>query len=156
MIRRITIITTALGAFVFGLFAQSNGGAAKQAKTPPPRPDPLAFNELWKAPTNEHVSVSQASLSNPNLLLHLYGSGKDMDTVAENGGPLHVWTGNCFSPCGLTFSDKKNYIDLTGLSRIKWTVKVSGFHKAQPILKLADGSYLIGDQANGSVVDFQD
>src|SRR5262249_5755644 len=38
----------------------------------------------------------------------------------------------------------------------KWTVKVSGFHKAQPILKLADGSYLIGDQANGSVVDFQD
>jgi hypothetical protein len=116
----------------------------------------LAFREKWTAPGNEHFSVSQKSLGNPDLELHLYGSGKDMDTVAENGGPLHVWTGNCLSPCGLTFRDKSNYVDLTGLSRIRWTVKVSGFHKVQPILKLADGTYLIGDQASGSTVDFQD
>jgi hypothetical protein len=156
MVKRITVFTSALVAFVFFLFGQTGGDRAKQVKNEPPKPDLLAFREVWKAPTNEHVSVSQASLNNPNLTLHLYGSGKDMDTVAENGGPLHVWTGNCFSPCGLAFSDNNNYIDLTGLSRIKWTVKVSGFHKPQPVLKLADGSYLIGDQANGSVVDFQD
>jgi hypothetical protein len=157
MAKRIMVVAAALAAVVLGLFAQESGGAAKQAKAPPPRPDALVFRELWKAPTNEHVPVSQASLRSPNLELHLYGGdAKTMDTVAENGGPLHVWNGNCSTPCGLTFRDKNNYIDLTGLSRIRWTVKVSGFHRAQPILKLADGTYLIGDHLSGSTVDFQD
>jgi hypothetical protein len=155
MLKRIAIVSTVLVGTVLGVFAQQAAKEA-QAKTPPPRPDPLVFRETWTAPTNEHVSVSQKSIANPNLELHLYGSGKEMDTVLENGGPLHVWSGNCSSPCGLTFRDKNNYVDMTGLARIKWTVKVSGFHKVQPILKLADGSYLIGDQMSGSVIDFQD
>jgi hypothetical protein len=116
----------------------------------------LVLREVWKAPTNEHVSLSQESVGNLDLELHVYGGGKSMDTVAENGGPLHVWTGNCFSPCGLTLRDKSHYVDLTGLSKIRWTIKVSGFHRVQPILKLADHTYLIGDQMSGSVVDFQD
>jgi len=115
------------------------------------------WKEVWKAPSNEHITVTQASVSNPNLIIHLYGGdAKTMDTVLENGGPLHVWNGNCNTPCGVAWSDKNSYIDLTGLARIKWTVKVSGFHKAQPMLKLADGTYLIGDMLTGSTVDFQD
>src|SRR5690349_11111199 len=155
IVKRTAMLSTAVVAAAMGVFGQQ---AAKetQAKAPPPRPDPLVFRETWTAPTNEHVPVTQKSIANPDLELHLFGAGKSMDTVLENGGPLHVWTGNCFSPCGLTFRDKSNYVDLTGLSRIRWTVKVSGFHKVQPILKLADGTYLIGDQASGPTVDFQD
>lgn len=156
MLKRTALMTALLLGTVMGSLAQQGADVGKKKTAPPPRPDPLAFREKWTAPGNEHFSVSQKSLGNLDLELHLYGSGKDMDTVAENGGPLHVWTGNCLSPCGLTFRDKNNYVDLTGLSRIRWTVKVSGFHKVQPILKLADGTYLIGDQASGSTVDFQD
>jgi len=155
--RRLTMmIPLALLGMVFGMFAQQPAANTGKAKAPPPRPDALFFQENWTAKTNEHVSVSQASLGNPNLELKLYGSGKDMDTVAENGGPLHVWTGNCSLPCGLTFREKNNYVDLSALAKIRWTVKVSGFHKVQPILKLADGTYLIGDEKDGSTVDFQD
>ena len=154
MFKRTAIVSTVLVGAALGVFAQQ--AAKTQAKAPPPRPDPLVFRETWTAPTNDHVSVTQKSVGNANLEIHLYGSGKDMDTVLENGGPLHVWTGNCFSPCGLTLRDKNNYVDMTSLARIKWTAKVSGFHKVQPVLKLADGSYLIGDHMSGSVIDFQD
>ena len=47
-------------------------------------------------------------------------------------------------------------MDLTGLARISWQTKVSGFHKVRPIVKLADGTWLVGDQADGSTVDWHD
>jgi hypothetical protein len=155
---KLTIVFAApLLGISLGLFAQQPAkDTAKQAKAAPPRPDPLFFQMDWTPKINEHLAIAQSSVSNPNLELKLYGSGKDMDTVAENGGPMHVWTGNCMTPCGLAFRDKNNYADLTGLARIKWNVKVSGFHKIHPVLRLADGSYLIGDEADGSMVDFKD
>ena len=156
MLKRILAPMVLLGIALGVSGQETTKNVAKQTKASPPKPAPLFFRENWTANTNDHVSLSQKSVGNPNLELHIYGSGKDMDTVAENGGPLHVWTGNCFSPCGLTLRDRTNYVDLTGLSRIRWTVKVSGFHKVQPILKLNDGTYLIGDQASGSTVDFLD
>jgi hypothetical protein len=52
--------------------------------------------------------------------------------------------------------DKGNYVDLTGLARIRWQTKVSGFHKVHPIVKLADGTWLVGDQADGSTLDWHD
>ena len=85
------MVPLALLGMVFGMFAQQPSANTGKAKAPPPRPDAVFFQENWTAKTNEHVSVSQASLGNPNLELKLYGSGKDMDTVAENGGPLHVY-----------------------------------------------------------------
>ena len=65
-----------------------------------------------------------------------------------------MWTGLCTTPTALAFRDKNNYVDLTGLARIRWLTKVSGFHKVQPIVKLADGTWLVGDHADGSTVDW--
>ena len=45
-------------------------------------------------------------------------------------------------------------MDLTGLGRIRWTIKTSGFHQVQPVLKLADGTMLVGDHADSSVPMF--
>ena len=55
----------------------------------------------------------------------------------------------------MTFRDKRNYFDLRGRAKIKWTVIVSGFHRAQPLIKLADGTLLVGDQGQGSTADWQ-
>jgi hypothetical protein len=43
---------------------------------------------------------------------------------------------------------------LTGLARIRWNTKTSGFHQVRPIVKLSDGTWLIGDHADGSPRDW--
>ena len=37
-----------------------------------------------------------------------------------------------------------------GLARIRWNTKMSGFHQIRPIVKLAYGTWLIGDCTDGS------
>jgi len=64
--------------------------------------------------------------------------------------PPNLWTGVCQTPVAVTLKDEKNYVDLTGLSRIRWVTRVSGFHVVRPVVKLADGTWLIGDYAEGA------
>jgi len=121
---------------------------------------PLFFREVWKQTPagGEHpVDVSQA-LSNANLELKLLGpTGKEIlmtGAATDENNPIHLWTGMCTTPCAFTLRDKNNYADLTGLARIKMLTKTSGFHKVNPIVKLADGTMLIGDRFEGSPVDW--
>ena len=62
----------------------------------------------------------------------------------------------CTTPCGVGLRDKTRYVDLTGLSRIKWLTKMSGLHKVHPVVRLADGTLLVGDFADGSAADWQE
>ncbi|PYS35252.1 MAG: hypothetical protein DMG14_27435 [Acidobacteria bacterium] len=121
---------------------------------------PLFFREEWKQTPagGEHpVDVPQA-LSNANLELKLIGpTGKEIlmtGAVTDENNPVHLWTGMCTTPCGFTLREKTNFADLTGLARIKMVTKTSGFHKVSPVVKLADGTMLIGDKFEGSTVDW--
>src|SRR4030095_202816 len=58
------------------------------------------------------------------------------------------------SPCAATLRDKTRMVDLSGLARIKWNTKMSGFHQVRPLIKLADGTYLVRDRADGSPTDW--
>ena len=123
----------------------------------PPRP-PLFFREEWKQPAAapEHPVTADA-VANPNLELKLYGDGKNIQQTGQQGNegnPIHLWSGLCTSNCAATLRDKNNYVDLTGLARIRWVTKVSGFHQVHPVLRLADGTMLVGDHADGSVGDW--
>ena len=53
-------------------------------------------------------------------------------------------------PCAAAFREKTSFADLSGLARIRWNTKMSGFHQVRPIVKLADGTWLIGDHADGT------
>ena len=142
-----------------GASAQTGAAAAApQARTaagPPVRRPPLLFKEEWKQNEkgDEHAAT-QDSVGSPNLVLTLYGAtGKDLQITGKAGdenNPIHIWSGNCTSPCALALRDKINFADLTGLARIRWNTKISGFHRIRPIVKLADGTWLIGDRADGS------
>jgi len=69
-----------------------------------------------------------------------------------NGSPTdppNLWTGVCASPVAATLRDKNNYVDLTGPARIRWVTRVSGFHAVRPVIKLADGTWLVGDHRDG-------
>jgi hypothetical protein len=64
--------------------------------------------------------------------------------------PPNLWTGVCQTPVAATLRDKINFVDLTGLARIKWVTRVSGFHVVRPVVKLADGTWLVGDYGDGA------
>jgi len=64
--------------------------------------------------------------------------------------PPNLWTGVCQTPIAVTLRDPRSYVDLTGLSRIRWVTRVSGFHVVRPVVKLADGSWFVGDYAEGA------
>jgi hypothetical protein len=145
------------------LAQQPAQGAGQSAKAPQKiqRP-PLFFREDWKldpkvpnpGPEQEHT-VGQGDLSNPNLELKLYG---------DKIGPVVVFQGNdditflmtllCTANCAVALRDKNNNVDLTGLAKMKWRTKQNGFHLVRPIVKLADGTWLVGDHATGYSTDW--
>jgi hypothetical protein len=140
-------------------FAQS----AAPAKTPT-RP-PVFFSEGWKqltTPPDDHGAwpASQAAVASPNLALSVHGpSGKDIVLVAVRGSadvyPLNLWTGSTTSPAAATLRDRTSFVDLSGpFAKIRWTVRTSGFHQIRPVLKLADGTWLVGDHTTGPTADF--
>jgi hypothetical protein len=121
---------------------------------------PLFFKEEWANPTGQEQALTQAGVANPNLEIKFYGpTGKEIliaGSPTNETNPPHPWTGMCTTPCGLTLRDKTRFVDLTGLARIKWVTKMSGFHQVRPVVKLADGTMLVGDLADGSSVDWQE
>ena len=119
----------------------------------------LFLREEWKqVPGGGEHPVTPEAVANPNLELKLYGtSSKEIQltgSAQDENNPIHVWTGLCTTPCAVALRDKNNFADLTGLARIRWVTKVSGFHQVRPIVKLADGTWLVGDHTDGSSVDW--
>jgi len=135
---------------------QGQRGAAPARVTRPP----LCFKEEWKQTPagGEHPVNPAEALANPNLELRLYGaSSKEIQltgAASDENNPIHLWSGLCTTPCAVALRHKENYADLTGLARLRWVTKVSGFHQVRPIVKLADGTWLVADKADGSTVDW--
>src|SRR5438094_6012857 len=162
MPRRSVIVSTVTCLIVLliagSAFAQGRGQGQRGAA--PPTRAPLFFKEEWKQTPagGEHPVDIPNALSNPNLELKLIGpTGKEIlmtGSATDENNPIHLWTGMCTTPCGFTFRDKNNMGDLTGLARIKMVTKVSGYHQVRPIVKLADGTMLVGNRAEGSTVDW--
>ena len=119
---------------------------------------PVPTQLLFKLPLENttRLPLSADVVTDPNLELHTYGDGKNIVvSIGKAATDPHTFDGLCERPCGMTFRDKRNYFDLRGRAKIKWTVIVSGFHRAQPLIKLADGTLLVGDQGQGSTADWQ-
>ncbi|MBI4519285.1 MAG: hypothetical protein HY701_00490 [Gemmatimonadetes bacterium] len=67
----------------------------------------------------------------------------------EPSDPPNLWTGVC-GPVAVTLRHTRSYVDLTGLARLRWVTRVSGFHVVRPVVKLADGTFLVGDHTTGA------
>jgi hypothetical protein len=76
--------------------------------------------------------------------------------VNNEGGVPHVWTGLCAPACAITLKQKENMVDLTGKARMKWLAKTSGFHEIRPVVKLADGTWLVGNLADAYTFDYHE
>lgn len=122
-------------------------GGARQA----PQPAPLFFRESWK--DTPAVPLTQAVVTNPDLEITVYGKAPE---VNNEGGVPHVWTGLCSPACAVTLKSKDNMVDLTGKARVRWLAKTSGFHEIRPVVKLADGTWLVGDFADAYTFDYHE
>src|SRR5215468_2703201 len=117
---------------------------------PPPE---LLFNMTLQNETR--LPLAQSSITTPNADLQLYGDGRNIVVAVGKGDHFpRAFFGLCEKPCGFTLRDRNNYFDLRGRASIRFTTIVSGFHRVRPLIKLSDGTLLIGDQAEGSVADY--
>lgn len=137
----------------FGQQPAPRGGGRGFARPQPP--PPLLFKETWKD-SSGNVPMTQDFVLNPDLRLNMYGVGKDDFNITNEGNVPHIWTGLCASSCALTLSSKENFVDLSGKAKIRWYMKTSGFHQVRPVLKLADGTWLIGDHADADTFDYRE
>jgi hypothetical protein len=164
--RDILGILLTLGLICTGaLFAQQTDrvqGRAPQAAAEGARASnaPPVIRVEWVRPPsqNAQVPVVQENIADSNIELKEYGpAAKELLTSGTPGSestPFTVWSGACTGPFAITFRMKNSYVDLTGLGRIRWTIKTSGFHEVRPVVKLADGTLLVGDHTDSSVPMF--
>jgi hypothetical protein len=114
----------------------------------------------WVRPASQsaQVPVVQENIADPNVELKEYGAAAKQFLTSGTPGsdttPFTAWSGACEGPFAITFRQKDNYLDLTGLGRIRWNIKTSGFHEVRPVVKLADGTLLVGDHTDTSVAIF--
>jgi hypothetical protein len=123
-------------------------------------PPPLFFREPWHRNPGDHgqIPVVPANVSNPDLQLQVYGlDAKGLTISGMAGNPnnlVNLWTGLSTEPIAVTLRDRQNYVDLTGRAKIRWTVRTSGFHVVRPVVRLADGTLLVGDHTDASTTLF--
>ena len=135
---------------------EAAGGEARPRATVAP----LFLKVEWVRPpsqidTKVRYTPIQENVSDPNVEIKYYGAAaKQILTTGAPGSditPYGVWTGTAEGPFAITFRLKNSYVDLTGLANIRWSTKTSGFHVVRPVVKLANGTLLVGDLAFSSV-----
>ena len=121
------------------------------------RPD-LFFREDWKEIPAE-IPLSQKHVSNPELLVSLYGPGKDSLKKSNHEKPVddpyYVWSGLCTGNWLVTLKHKSKNVDLSGFAKIRWRSKQVGLRQLRIALKLAGGKWLISDQYDGASKDWR-
>jgi hypothetical protein len=143
----------------FGLIVSASGASAQQAPAgrqaaaapaPATRP-PLLFREQWREPPykGERDDVNQrftpSVVTNDRIEAKLYGPDAHVIRAAQHEGRIDLWTGLATSPVAVTLRDKRNYVDLTGLARLRWLVRTNAIHTLYPVVKLADGTLIVGN-----------
>jgi len=146
--RLIALLLLAIGTMATGTTVTS----APQQTAAAVRP-PLLFREDWRLPkhegaaTDENTRFTPEVVTNERLEAKLYGAGSTPVRAAEHEGRVDLWTGLATSPVALTLRDKRNYLDLTGLARLRWIVRTNAIHTLYPVVKLADGTLAVGSRA---------
>ena len=118
----------------------------------------LFLREDWKE-TPMATPVTQEHVANADLLLNLYGPGREMirkshhDKPADD--PYYIWSGLCPGNWAVSLRHKDSAFDLTGLAKIRWRSKQAGFRRLHIIVKPAGGTWLISDAYDDASEDWR-
>lgn len=149
---------------VIGLMAMTAGtligGATALGQPGQAGRPPLLFKEEWRLPkhegpaTDENTRFKPEVVTNERIEAKVYGPDAVVVRAAEHEGRIDLWNGLASSPVAVTLRDKRNYVDLTGLARLQWIVRTNAIHTLYPVVKVADGTLLVGDRAVTTHGDF--
>ena len=118
----------------------------------------LFFREDWKE-IPAATPVTQEHVSNPDMVLCLYGPGCDSIRKSHHASPAddpyYIWSGLCLGNWAVTLKNRTSYADLREYAKIVWRSKQSGLRNLRIILKLADGTWLVSDQCDGQSKDWR-
>jgi hypothetical protein len=153
---------------------RGEAGGQRQGRGEAQTRPPLFFREDWKRqyPNGnvEGPADAKDNVTNPNLELRFYGeqpkddprpAGREApEDQHTHGGmwmnhrddsePQHLFTGTCTKPCAMALRHKTQFANLAGYgTKIRWYVKTTGYHVIRPIVKLADGTWLVGSHTDG-------
>jgi hypothetical protein len=136
---------------------------APAAGNPYPAGPPLLFRETWLQPpgakplgqgdgTDDVVTRLTAAnlplvVANKRLELRVYGKDGYLVRTAQHFGRNDLWSGMATTPVAMTLRDKANYLDLTGQARVRWIVRTNSVSLIHPVVKLADGTYIVARRA---------
>ena len=140
------LIVLAAGGVLFG--------QAEKAGRPP-----LLFREDFRE-TEAATPITQEHVANANVALGLYGPGREgmrkshHDQPADD--PFYIWDGSCAGNCVATLRHRASYADLTGLAKIRWRTKQSGFRRLHLVLKLAGGAWIVSDPVESASADWRE
>jgi hypothetical protein len=158
---RCFLVAFAVAAWTDAALAAPQGAPAP---APPATRPPLLFKETWREPpftgerTDENQRFVPSVVTNPKIEAKLYGPDAKVIRAARHEGRFDLWTGMATSPVGITLRDKQNYVDLTGLARLKWIVRTNAIHTLYPMVKLADGTLAAGNKpivTDGEFIDVE-
>ncbi len=119
----------------------------------------LLFREDFKEGPAGQVQLTQDAVTNPNLDLMVYGPGskpgvgRDSGLLLGNeGDPTNpgelvsvVYTGVAEGTWAVMLKHKNNFLDLRSTGRLRWRVRQRSLHQIRPLIKLSDGTLLVGD-----------
>ena len=120
---------------------------------------PLFFREDWKETPTE-TPVTQNHVVNKDLLLLLHGPGKEgirkshHDQPADD--PYYIWSGVAEGNWAVSLRHTTQNVDLSGQSRIRWRAKQAGLRFLRPIIRLANGTWLIADAYDDASNDWRE
>jgi hypothetical protein len=119
----------------------------------------LFFREDW-AEIPAATPITQEHVSNGELILSLHGPGRSgirkshHDQPADD--PFYVWSGDCPGNWAFSLRHRASDVDLTGLAKIRWRSKQSGFRQLRVIVKPAGGPWLVSDAFDGPSADWRE
>jgi hypothetical protein len=118
----------------------------------------LFFREDWKE-IPPATPVTQEHVSNADLRVSRHGPGEagikksHHDRPADD--PYYIWSGEAQGNWALSLRNRESFVDLTGLAKIRWRSKQSGFRLLRVILKIAGGQWLVSDQYDPASNDWR-
>ena len=120
---------------------------------------PLFFREDWKE-TPMATPVTQEHVANKDLILTLHGPGKEGIRKSHHeqpaDDPYYIWSGVAQGNWAVSLRHTTNDVDLRGQSRIRWRAKQAGLRMLRPVIKLANGDWLVADGYDDASTDWRE
>ncbi len=118
----------------------------------------LLFREDWKE-TPATTPVTQEHVANPDIVVARRGPAEAQIRKSHHpqipDDPFYVWSGDTEATWAISLRHRTLDFDLSGAAKIRWRAKQSGYRQLRVIVRLADGRWLVSDQADGEAAEWR-